>query len=572
MTTNLPAVLNQRGEIVPPKVIDGVRRRAHMEGGWNGNGIGYGPQFFPYESAEWFTAEMGNWLPWIRSADAEINIFRDRMVGRQRDIVRNDGWAAGVIDRILDNTIGSSYRFLSKPDWKSLRRKSGVKQYDATWASEYRSALEAIWRDWSEDLGHYNDVSRLMTTPQQFRLALRHKMIDGESLIVAKWLPERIGYGGAEYSTSILVVDPDRLSNPMQMVDTQNMRGGVEVDDNGVPLAYHIREAHQNDWYNTVESMRWERVRRQDRDGWQRVFHGRDVLRAGQNRGVSVFAPILSRLKMLSRYYGVELQAATVASMFGTYVKSPYDEVMVQDALETDNQNFGWYQQFRDNWNAKRPAMLGDVRIPALAPGESIETVSAERPSTNFSPFTHEMLRGVASCLGVSAEQVTSDYGEVNFSSARMAGNEAEKTFDRRLSDFNAETATPILGALVHEAIDRGDLPMPRNGRAALDYVEGRTAYTRGRWLPAAKGWIDPVVERQGEILGLDAGFNTLEDVCARQGSDWEEVAHQRSRERKLFEKLGLPPPVWMGQQAPSGGARDAGKPAQQTITPATAQ
>jgi lambda family phage portal protein len=227
---------------------------------------------------------------------------------------------------------------------------------------------------------------------------------------------------------------------------------------------------------------------------------------------------------------------------------------MVQDALETDNQNFGWYQTYRDMWNQKRPAMLGDVRVPALAPGEDIKTVKAERPGTNFSPFAHEMLRGVAACLGLSAQQVTQDYSEMNFSASRLAANEAEKTFDRRLADFNANTATPILGALLAEAMDRGELPMPKN---ALPYIEGRSYYTRGRWLPAAKGWVDPVVERQGEILGLDAGFNTLEDVCARQGVDYEETLRQRSREVKMMEDLGLPMPVWVGQQADSGGSRD---------------
>jgi len=66
-----------------------------------------GQSVFPYEASNWSTQEMGNWLPWIRSPDAEINQFRDRMVARSRDLVRNDGWAAGGITRILDNTVWS---------------------------------------------------------------------------------------------------------------------------------------------------------------------------------------------------------------------------------------------------------------------------------------------------------------------------------------------------------------------------------------------------------------------------------------------------------------------------------
>ena len=60
-----------------------------------------GAAVFPYDAAQWQTQEMGSWLPWIRSPDAEINVFRDRMVARSRDLVRNDGWASGGIKRKL---------------------------------------------------------------------------------------------------------------------------------------------------------------------------------------------------------------------------------------------------------------------------------------------------------------------------------------------------------------------------------------------------------------------------------------------------------------------------------------
>lgn len=41
---------------------------------------------------------------------------------------------------------------------------------------------------------------------------------------------------------------------------------------------------------------------------------------------------MLTHARMLARYYGIELQAASVASIFGTYI-SPYDSALVQEAL-----------------------------------------------------------------------------------------------------------------------------------------------------------------------------------------------------------------------------------------------
>ncbi|HET6607630.1 MAG TPA: phage portal protein, partial [Rhodopila sp.] len=120
---------------------------------------------------------MSDWLPWIRSPDAEINQFRDRMVSRSRDLRRNDGWAAGAITRILDSTIGGAYRLSSMPDYRSLSRFS--RAFDAKWAEDYRLFVESEWRAYAEDLGHYNDVARELTITQQLRLALDHMLVDG---------------------------------------------------------------------------------------------------------------------------------------------------------------------------------------------------------------------------------------------------------------------------------------------------------------------------------------------------------------------------------------------------------
>ncbi|MDR5813326.1 phage portal protein [Caballeronia sp. LZ033] len=507
----------------------------------------YGNTFFPYDAANWQTQEMGDWLPWIRSPDSEINQFRDRMVARARDLVRNDGWASGGIMRILDNTIGTSLRLSSAPDWRALSRYD--KAFDATWANEYRTVVEALYRNFSDDLGNYNDVSRQLTVGQQDRLGMAHKLIDGDALTVAYWLPERIGRGAAQYATSFLVVDPDRLSNPYQQLDTRYLRGGVEIDDYGVPIAYHIRKAHQNDWYNAVESMDWERVEREDPDGWRRVFHDFERQRAGQNRGISIFTAILGHMKMLARHYGVELQAATIAATFGTYVTSPYDPSLVQDALDGGDQELSFYQGLRADWANERPAMLNGARVPTLAPGEDIKSVASSHPHGDFTAFASEMLGLFSANTGISREQVTQDWSKTNYSSARAALLESWKTLQRRAGEYKRGTATPKFAAWLSEAMDRGDLDdvLPRH---APDFVEAATAYAKCSWLGVARGWIDPVKEPQGSILRMDGGLSTLKQECAEQGLDYEEVLHQRAVEQQMFEDLKLPKPNWFGNEA----------------------
>ena len=189
---------------------------------------GVNSSMFPYNAASLSSQQMGNWMPMIRSPDSEINLFRDRVVGRTRDLVRNDGWASGGILRILDNVIGTHLRLAAKPDYRALKARFGG-AFDATWADEFRRVAEALWRGYADHPQRWNDLERQLTMGQQFRLAMRHKLIDGEGLAVMHWREDRVGYGGADYATCLQLIDPDRLSNPYGAIDTANLRGGIDA-------------------------------------------------------------------------------------------------------------------------------------------------------------------------------------------------------------------------------------------------------------------------------------------------------------------------------------------------------
>src|SRR6185312_6111790 len=135
---------------------------------------------------------------------AELNMYRDRIVSRVRDMVRNDGWASGAVTRILDNAVGANLRPIAKPDYRFLAAATGLKTFDHEWAKDFARAVDANWRSWADDeLGHYCDASRNMTFGQMLRLGFRHKLVDGDALGVMQWLPDRVGYGRARYATAV---------------------------------------------------------------------------------------------------------------------------------------------------------------------------------------------------------------------------------------------------------------------------------------------------------------------------------------------------------------------------------
>jgi capsid protein len=289
----------------------------------------------PYDAADLYNPQMAAWTPYLWSPDGETSqFFRDRIVSRARDVERNDGWARGGITRILDNVIGAEFRPISKPDYRALSYHTGNKAFDAVWADEFGHAIDACWRTWSDDIGHHADAMQCLTVPQLMWVAMRHKLIDGDALAVMLYRPETLGPGRARYATCIQLIDPDRLSNPQLKFDDNANRGGVKVDDFGVPQGYWIRRAHQGDWFSAAKSVHWDFLPRATDWGRPIVVHDYDHDRAAQHHGgIGVLTPILQRLKMLSRYDSTELDAAVINAIFSAYVRSPYDKEMVEDLM-----------------------------------------------------------------------------------------------------------------------------------------------------------------------------------------------------------------------------------------------
>ncbi|WP_139838935.1 phage portal protein, partial [Xenorhabdus vietnamensis] len=305
--------------------------------------------------------------------------------------------------------------------------------------------------------------------------------------------------------------------NPQERFDLESVRGGVEIDSDGAPTAYHIREAHIGDWWSGRKTMTWQRIRRETDWGRPIVVHDFDHERGAQHRGMGILAPIVQRLKMLIKYDQSELEAAILNAIFGAYIESPYDSQMVASALgdtgDISGDELSAYQTQRaEYYEDKRLNLQNGARIPHLFPNEKIVTISATRPTSNFDGFESAVLRNIAAATGLSTQQVTQDWSDVNYSSARAAMLEAWKTLTRRRDDFAIGFAQPIASAFVEEIHDIENLPLPNN---APDFLDAKAAYCRARWMGPGRGWVDPVAEKKGAILGMDAGLSTLEMEAA---------------------------------------------------------
>lgn len=514
-----PVLYGPNGQALPPGIGKAV---AQMMGGRDLGRHAGGPAQ---------RQALDGWRPAQTSADSGWTWNRDLAVSRTRDLLAQEPLAQGGMDRKLDMLVGDGWRPSIKPDADVL----GCTPDEAAILGK---SIERHFRTWAEDPLCRCDVEQTLNFSWLLHMAVMEQEVSGDALAVLRWKPGR----GWDYGAALQVVDSDRLSNPMMTLDTDRLRQGVEKDLDGAPVAYHIRNAHPGDLGIMAPPGKlwtWERVERRLAWGRPQVLHLFRKERPGQTRGVSKLVASLARFKNLQRFADTELANAVVNAMFAATITSSFDPAIMQGQL-TDPAIAGYHDLRSSFYDVAAPTM-GGARIQALFPGDTLDFNATPRPTAAFESFTTVFLRAIASGLGISYEQLTTDYSKVNYSSARASLLEVWRGIQTARSLIALQLATPILLAITEEGLDSGAIEAPA---LAPDLYEAPAAWLRGRWLGPARGWVDPVKEPLGAVAQIEAGFGTFEDAAADQGNDLELVIAQLKREAAMFKAAGLTPPA----------------------------
>ncbi|UYO51328.1 phage portal protein [Rhodopseudomonas palustris] len=400
-------------------------------------------------------------------------------------------------------------------------------------ADELANNIEAEFILWSEDPDCYCDAGRRLNFGGLLALAYRHRLVDGEATAEIPWLPR-----GGMYSTAVKIVDPDRLANPYNQIDTTHLRMGVRLGDHEEPVGYHIRMAHPGDAgvYNP-NLWKWQYIPRETPFGRRMFVHAFEPERAGQVRGQPILAPVIKKLRMLGRYDEAELQAAVVNAVLAAVFETPFDHEQAANALG-GGEELSTYQQQRLDYYGAGPISLGGAKVAFTFPGDKLTLTKPSHPNSVFEHFVRASLRNIASALGMSYEQLSMDWGQVNYSSARAALLEVWRGFTARRGHFAAQFVQPIYAAWLEEAIDKGRVKLPAG---APDFYSAKAAYCAARWIGPGRGWVDPLKEAQAAAFRIATGLSTLEaETAEAMGADYLDNLRQTARERKEIAALGM--------------------------------
>ncbi len=491
------------------------------------------------------------WAPSLSPADMEHRTFgRDQAVARARDLARNEPLAIAGINRKVDMAMGQrGLRFSSLPDGEAL----GLDPEETTLLAE---AIERCFREWSEDTLWRCDWEKDENWGGLCALMARHYFLESEAIAVLRWDDEP-DYGFA-YRTSVHVIDPDRIRNPEGAPDTVNLRAGVERDGRSI-VAYHIRNEHPNEWSfgSPLSTYTWTRVPRMSNYGRPIVLHLRRKERAGEVRGWGSMMSTLRKFKDLSRYTDAEIQSAVVRAVMAMVIYSDRSTSGIEDALSVqDIQNFS--DASDAYYGTQGPKLADGTRIQKLFPTEKVEMLTSNAEGGDFEAFSRTFTRHVASALDLSYEQLSMDWSQTNYSSARAALLEVWRSVESFVELFTAKIARPILLALVDDALESGKIEVPEH---VPDIFENPRAWLHGIWLGPGRGWVDPVKEPMGAGIEMEIGTASHQDIAARQGRDWQEIGLQRAREKRFYKKHDIDPPKQVAELAAMSGAvsSDAG-------------
>lgn len=490
------------------------------------------------EAANRNSREMATWNANPLPLDALLRFDKDVIDDRARDVALNDGYAAGVVAIHKDNIVGNQFRLNSQPNAEVL----GIEE--ESWLQEFQSQVEARFNNTAESTRHWLDASGMNDFTALIRQAIGMFLIHGEVLAVAEWIdnPKR------PYSTAIQLISPRRLSNPYNLADDEHFQNGVERDNYGRAIAYHIRESHPFDFRQPEKNYKWKRVEAETAWGRQQVIHIIEQMLPDQTRGISEMVSVLKQMRMTRRFQDVELQQAVLQATYAASIESDLPPQLIAEIMGANPNAPSFGEAAKSmlssilHHRVTNNLQLDGARIPVLHPNTKLNLQQLGQPSGVGSSYEQSLLRHIAAGLGVSYEQFSRDYTQTNYSSARASMNETFKFMQSRKKMVADRFATAIYRLWLEEQINLGNIPLPKGKGKLWIYKNPEIfdALAKCSWIGAARGQIDEMKETQASILKVKFGLSTMELEAAKYGLDWRELLKQRKREQDLISELGI--------------------------------
>lgn len=471
----------------------------------NGSGYGYGNY-----GANSNRKQQKGWFWHSRSPKEDMDDNHDELMQKCRDTYYGAPIATSALKTTRTNVVGSGLKARPNIDAEFL----GLSEEEA--ANWERNTIRE-WNLWADSTSC--DLERLNNFYELQQLAFLSWIMNGDVFALLPFNKRP----NMPYDLRIQLVEADRVCNPMSYTfDTDKVVEGVERNEQGEIVAYHICNVHPKGFYTKDKT--WKKVLAYgSKTGRRNVLHCMMQERIGQNRGVPLLAPVIEAIKQLGRYTDAELMAAVVSGMFAVFIETP-----------TPENKIGELGSESDEEDEINEMSLAPGAILALNEGERANIANPGRPNTAFDGFVSSLCRQIGSAIEIPPELLLKQFTN-NYSASRGALLEAWKTFRMYRAWLSNDFCQPVYEEWLAEGVAKGRIHAPGFFQNPMI----RKAYSSCAWSGPSAGQLDPVKEANAAKIRVEEGFSTRQqETIEMNGGDFFENNRQRIREETVRREL----------------------------------
>lgn len=469
------------------------------------------------DTPRWMADFLGDGL----SADAALCGSLDRLRGRARALERENPYFRRWLAELEANVLGKD----------GIRMTPDARLKNGRLDKRTGAIVSAFWQKFSkpENFSGTRRHGRVKFS----QLVLRSIARDGDCLVRCVR-----GYRKNDFGFSFQGIEGDHL-NTNHNDDRprgNSVRMGVEVDEFGEHMAYHVQKDHPGASY----SANYERAARIPAEGARRLTGtmGDSALlpyvqeRFGQDRGIPWAGVAIRGLRQLGMYEEALLVAKRIsAGKMGFITKQGDTEFGGDGEDAAGNKTF-----------KTEPGTIVE-----LDEGEGFASWDPKEEA-DYEVFRKGILRGISAGLLCNYNILGNDLEGVNYSSIRQ-GILSERELWKMLQNwFITEVERPMFLAALEMGILSGEVALPMSDFERVSQVlfEGR------RW-----DWVDPVKDLQAAEKAIELRVSSRSRVARDRGDHFPTILEENKTDAETAEEMGVslegPNLKPMASDAPAG-------------------
>lgn len=403
----------------------------------------------------------------FKSADLDASKdVRKTLRIRARYETQNNSYARGIAYTVAADTVGTGPHL------------------QVVGADDAARRIEHDWAEWA----------KAVSLTEKLRVARYTKLVDGEAFLLLT-SNEAIAH---DIKIDVQLIDADRVTSDTGPTAGNLRTDGVTLDRKGNVLSYSVLDRHPSEGASGNPSVIPAKY----------IVHLFDVLRPGQNRGVSELAPCIELFGQLRAYTSAVITAAQTAACLTGVIQTDApaggEAVPIEPMEQID---------------------LAAGQLLTMPAGWELSMTKAEQPTASYAAFKAEVLGEISRCMQVPYNIAVGNSNNASYASSRLDWQIYHKSItlqQKMLADHALDRIFEMW--LVEWGLANG-------GRPDIEHA----------WIwDGINEHSDPYKEAHANDLELKNCTSSLSTIYAQKGKNWETEIRQIAREREALQALGL--------------------------------